>query len=60
MDSSDIVNSTERSIVPGSQEDKDQERVLITRDDILIEYVDRLMREIQNINDADLKQTWKI
>jgi hypothetical protein len=46
--------------VPGSQKDKDQERVLITGDDILIEYVDRLMREIQNINDADLKQTWKI
>jgi hypothetical protein len=46
--------------VPGSQKDKDQERVLITGDDILIEYVDRLMREIQNINDTDLKQTWKV
>lgn len=34
---------------------KDQERVLITGDDILIEYVDRLIHEIQNINDADFK-----
>jgi hypothetical protein len=33
--------------------------VLITGDDILIEYVDRLMREIQNVFDADLKETWK-
>jgi len=34
--------------------------VLITGDDILIEYVDRLMHEIQNINDADLKPSWKV
>ena len=36
----------------------DQERVLITGDDILIEYVDRLMREIQDIDDSDLKPSW--
>lgn len=34
--------------------------MLITGDDILIEYVDRLMREIQNVNDSDLKQSWKV
>jgi len=33
--------------------------VLITGDDILIEYVDRLMREIQNVYDSDLKAAWK-
>lgn len=38
---------------------KDQERVLITGDDILIEYVDRLMHEIQSVPDSDLKQGWK-
>lgn len=38
---------------------KDQERVLITGDDILIEYVDRLIHEIQNINDADFKPNWR-
>lgn len=36
-----------------------QERVLITGDDILIEYVERLMNEIKNVNDNDLKGTWK-
>ena len=36
-----------------------QERVLITGDDILIEYVERLMNEIKNVNDNDLKTTWK-
>ena len=43
-----------------TQKDKDQERVLITGDDILIEYVDRLMREIQVIADSDLKPQWKV
>lgn len=38
---------------------KDQERVLITGDDILIEYVDRLMREIQPMNEPDLRPSWK-
>lgn len=33
--------------------------MLITGDDILIEYVDRLMREIQNVYDSDLKAAWK-
>lgn len=32
-----------------------QERVLITGDDILIEYVERLMTEIKTVNDNDLK-----
>ena len=36
-----------------------QERVLITGDDILIEYVERLMNEIKNVNDNDLKVSWK-
>jgi hypothetical protein len=36
---------------------KDQERVLITGDDILIEYVDRLMREIQPL--TDLREDWR-
>jgi hypothetical protein len=36
-----------------------QERVLITGDDILIEYVERLMNEIKNVNDNDLKSNWK-
>lgn len=36
-----------------------QERVLITGDDILIEYVERLMNEIKSVNDNDLKGTWK-
>ena len=33
---------------------KDQDKVLITGDDILIEYVDRLMRELQTLNENDL------
>lgn len=36
-----------------------QERVLITGDDILIEYVERLMTEIKTVNDNDLKVSWK-
>jgi hypothetical protein len=39
---------------------KEQERVLITGDDILIEYVDRLMKEIKDVNDSDLKPNWKV
>ena len=46
--------------IEGTSAAKDQERVLITGDDILIEYVDRLMREIQNVNDSELKQSWKV
>ncbi len=38
---------------------KDNERVLITGDDILIEYVDRLIHEIQDVSDNDLKPYWK-
>ena len=33
--------------------------MLITGDDILIEYVERLINEIKNVNDNDLKGTWK-
>ena len=32
---------------------------MITGDDILIEYVERLMNEIKNVNDNDLKVSWK-
>lgn len=32
---------------------------MITGDDILIEYVERLMNEIKNVDDNALKQTWK-
>lgn len=40
---------------------KDQERVLITGDDILIEYVERLINEMSAIEDKeDLKQSWRI
>ncbi len=34
--------------------------MLITGDDILIEYVDRLMREIKDVSDSDLKPNWKV
>lgn len=44
---------------PGSGSSGAQERVLITGDDILIEYVERLMNEIKNVNDNDLKASWK-
>lgn len=33
--------------------------MLITGDDILIEYVDRLMNVIQKMTEADLKPSWK-
>lgn len=33
--------------------------MLITGDDILIEYVERLMNEIKNVDDAGLKPNWK-
>jgi hypothetical protein len=40
---------------------KDQERVLITGDDILIEYVERLITEISAIEEnEELKQSWRI
>lgn len=42
-----------------SSSSTNQERVLITGDDILIEYVDRLMKEIQNVSENELKDTWK-
>jgi hypothetical protein len=32
---------------------------LITGDDILIEYVERLMNEIKNVDDSGLKPNWK-
>ena len=32
---------------------------MITGDDILIEYVDRLIHEIQTYQDSELKQGWK-
>lgn len=32
---------------------------MITGDDILIEYVERLMNEIKNVDDNGLKPTWK-
>ena len=44
---------------PGAPGTSTQERVLITGDDILIEYVERLMNEIKSVNDNDLKGTWK-
>ena len=34
--------------------------MLITGDDILIEYVDRLMNVIQKMTDAELKPNWKL
>ena len=36
-----------------------QGKVMITGDDILIEYVERLMNEIKNVTDNDLKTSWK-
>jgi hypothetical protein len=58
------TKQTEEPETPASSDSptqaKDQERVLITGDDILIEYVDRLMKEIQNVADSDFKQSWKV
>lgn len=53
VQSKEISNSAVTSL-------KEQERVLITGDDILIEYVDRLMREIKDVSDSDLKPNWKV
>ena len=47
------------STTVSQQSSNQQERVLITGDDILIEYVERLMNEIKNVTDNDLKPTWK-
>ena len=53
-------NQTPQASSTASQQSSNlQERVLITGDDILIEYVERLMNEIKNVNDNDLKGTWK-
>ena len=41
-------------------DNKDQERVLITGDDILIEYVERLIQEISSFEEKeDLKPSWR-
>lgn len=40
-----IMAASKETTLPASAS-KEQEKVLITGDDILIEYVDRLMREI--------------
>ena len=53
------ANGAAGGVVTGSSGNGTQERVLITGDDILIEYVERLMNEIKNVNDNDLKGTWK-
>ena len=36
-----------------------QEKVLITGDDILIEYVERLMNSIKNLADDQFQDSWK-
>jgi hypothetical protein len=46
-------------VASSAQGASQQERVLITGDDILIEYVERLMNEIKNVDDNGLKPTWK-
>ena len=51
------VQTTAASV--SSQPGQSQERVLITGDDILIEYVERLMNEIKNVDEPGLKQSWK-
>ena len=53
------ANATPQASTVSGQSSNQQERVLITGDDILIEYVERLMNEIKNVSDADLKATWK-
>lgn len=47
------------SVSSSNQGTTQQERVLITGDDILIEYVERLMNEIKNVDDNGLKPAWK-
>jgi len=36
-----------------------QDRVLITGDDILIEYTERLMNALKQVNELSLKQPWR-
>jgi len=61
LPNSSVGQATNQTAVTSSQQSQQQqERVLITGDDILIEYVDRLMNEIKNVDDSALKPTWKI
>lgn len=60
MDTESAHSQKEGPVLAAAASLKEQERVLITGDDILIEYVDRLMREIKDLNDTDLKSNWKI
>jgi hypothetical protein len=55
---SSIKDSTV-SVIGSTAGSTQQERVLITGDDILIEYVERLMNEIKNVDDNGLKPAWK-
>lgn len=44
-------------MMPG--EKKDKSKVLVTGDDLLIEYIERLINEIKPpVNDKDLKPEW--
>ena len=38
---------------------KQNDKVMITGDDILIEYVERLHNALKQINEANLKVSWK-
>ena len=42
------------------EQHKSQEKVLITGDDILIEYVDRLMMTLKGVNEEVLQENWKV
>jgi anti-sigma28 factor (negative regulator of flagellin synthesis) len=55
---STTVKDSSASVTSSSQSTQ-QERVLITGDDILIEYVERLMNEIKNVDEGGLKPSWK-
>jgi len=37
---------------------KEEEKVLITGDDILIEYVDRVIQRVNQYNSRDLREEW--
>jgi len=56
---STTIKDSSTSVASSAQGASQQERVLITGDDILIEYVERLMNEIKNVDDNGLKPTWK-
>lgn len=56
---STTVKDSTTSVSSSTQGASQQERVLITGDDILIEYVERLMNEIKNVDDNGLKSAWK-